>query len=159
MSNNRIKKIEDDITDLSNNRIKKTEDDVTDLSLQMMVSRTPGRKRRTASSVALTARVVLVAASLVGSAQSWRFCTSDDECKYQGCPDGYCSTLWAECYGIFSNQNHPHCPDPPPCPTGTYSADGLNGGGVKACSSCDAGKYASTAGLSPCVCARAHVRV
>ena len=42
--------------------------------LQMRVNRT------------LTA---LVAASLVGSAQAYR-CTSNAQCKYQGCSNGYC---------------------------------------------------------------------
>jgi hypothetical protein len=51
------------------------------------------------------------------------------------------------------------CPDPPPCPAGTYSGTGKIEAGFKACRSCDAGKYASSAGLSSCVgvwvCARA----
>ena len=48
-----------------------------------------GRKRGTMTSVALTtALAVLVAASLVGSAQAKYSCTSDSQCAYKGCRAG-----------------------------------------------------------------------
>ena len=60
--------------------------------VQMRENRTPDRKRRTASCVALTAMVVLVAASLVGSAQAAYSCTSDSQCQYPTCNDRPCSS-------------------------------------------------------------------
>ena len=51
--------------------------------------RTPGHKRRTESCVALTAPVVLVAASLVGSAQGYD-CTPKSQCQYEGCQNRGC---------------------------------------------------------------------
>jgi hypothetical protein len=62
--------------------------------LQMRVNRTPGRKSRTAS---LTALVVLVAASLVGSAQARYSCTSDSQCQYPTCNDNPCSSSDSLC--------------------------------------------------------------
>ena len=171
---------------------------------------------------------VLVAVSLVGSAQALLSCTSDSQCEYppcifsrmswpltrrllagprlfagraapsccpspagagagagvgaascgstlirmsisnnQPCPDTilpehrgfYCANGIAKvfCDGRLWNTQ---CPDPPVCPAGQYSiGGGKNGVVYYACRSCDAGKYASTAGLPPCVCARARVRV
>ncbi len=63
--------------------------------LQMRVNRTPVRKRRTASSVILTA-LVLVAASLVGSAQAYA-CKSDADCQYPTCNDIICSSTSSYC--------------------------------------------------------------
>ena len=65
--------------------------------VQMRENRTPDRKRRTASCVALTAVVVLVAASLVGSAQAAYSCTSDSQCQYPTCNDRPCSSSHSHC--------------------------------------------------------------
>jgi hypothetical protein len=65
------------------------------LCLQLRVNRTPDRKRRAASSVILTA-LVLVAASLVGSAQAYA-CTSDADCQYPTCNDNICSSSSSYC--------------------------------------------------------------
>jgi hypothetical protein len=65
--------------------------------VQMRVNRTPDRKSRTASCVALTALVVLVAASLVGSAQARYSCTSDSQCQYPTCNDNPCSSSDSLC--------------------------------------------------------------
>jgi hypothetical protein len=141
---------------------------------------TSGRNRGTRTLVLTAATLaVLVAASQVGSAQAYG-CTDSAQCQYSPCNDQPCSSSSSECvngkwrsacggpyelamnlesrcyYGGFSYS----CSDPQPCPAGQYSiGGGKNGGGDYACRSCDAGKYVSTAGLPPCVCARARVRV
>jgi len=42
------------------------------------------------------------------------------------------------------------CPEPPACPTGSYSGDGKYGGGEKGCRFCEAGKYASSSASTVC---------
>jgi hypothetical protein len=110
----------------------------------------------------------LVAASLVGSAhQQYYSCTSDNQCKYQGCNDGRCNRYCEECFdgrgwsdcgcnrycyscGIPC-YSYGICNDPPPCPSGQYSiGGGKNGGSDYACRSCEAGKFQSIAGASRC---------
>ena len=65
------------------------------------VNRTSGRKRRTASCVALTALVRVAAASLVGSAQAGYSCTSDSQCEYPSCNDRQCSSSSSSCLCEF----------------------------------------------------------
>ena len=126
----------------------------------MRVKRPPGCKRSTVSCVALS---VLVAASLVDSAQAAYSCTSDSQCQYEGCNDQPCSSpspcingkwrSWCSnvrvCY--WNVQNWQFCDAPPPCSAGQYSiGDGKNGGGDYTCRSCGAGKHASSAGSTAC---------
>ena len=40
------------------------------------------------------------------------------------------------------------CPDPPACVAGTYSGDGKNGGGDRACQPCPAGTFQNETGSS-----------
>jgi hypothetical protein len=40
------------------------------------------------------------------------------------------------------------CPEPAPCAPGTYSGDGKNAGGDKACTDCEPGEYSTDAGVS-----------
>jgi hypothetical protein len=112
---------------------------------------------------------VLVAASQVSSAQAYG-CTNDTHCQYSPCSTYACSSsssncvngkwraycgynldievgrYWG-CYRWSSGYPPPWCGDPQACPAGQYSiGGGKNGGGDYACRSCDAGKYASTAG-------------
>ena len=58
-----------------------------------------GRKRGTASSVALTAATlaVLVGASQVGSVTWYQACSSDADCEYEGCNNNPCSTDYFTC--------------------------------------------------------------
>ena len=45
------------------------------------------------------------------------------------------------------------CPDPPSCPTGTYSDDGKNGAGDKACRKCPVNSFPEdTEGSKRCIC-------
>jgi hypothetical protein len=112
---------------------------------------------------------VLVAASQVSSAQAYG-CTNDTHCQYSPCSTYACSSsssncvngkwraycgynldievgrYWG-CYRWSSGYPPPWCGDPQACPAGQYSiGGGKNGGADYACRSCDAGKYASTAG-------------
>ena len=127
---------------------------------KMRINRTPGCKRRNASSVSATNLVVLVAASLVGSAQAYS-CTSDSDCQYPNCNDQYCSESWssycvnakwlascntASSYCVFAytyGKDGNYCGNPSNCPAGTYSDTGKNYGGDRVCRLCDAGKYAA----------------
>jgi hypothetical protein len=84
--------------------------------VQMRENRTPDRKRRTASCVALTAMVVLVAGSLVGSAQAAYSCTSDSHCQYPTCNDRPCSSSGSYC--INGNWNA-YCNPEYGCVSGT----------------------------------------
>ena len=77
-------------------------------------------------------------------------CTSVTESLYQSngkwkaiCTGGVCDR-WGDDFGS--------CPEPAPCPAGTYSGTGKNEAGDKACRPCDAGKYTPNTGLSSSVC-------
>jgi hypothetical protein len=101
-------------------------------------------------------RTYYKAVRVVGSAQALYSCTSDSQCKYEGCNGNPCllSSLgdesrcitfekvgcgcingkWkASCYSttqkpfcVAYGGTLPHCPDPPPCPNGTFSCTGKN---------------------------------
>jgi hypothetical protein len=42
------------------------------------------------------------------------------------------------------------CPDPPACKPGSYSSDGKNGWGARACQLCPAGTHSGSAGATSC---------
>ena len=143
---------------------------------KMRINRTPGCKRRNASSVSATNLIVLVAASLVGSAQAYS-CTSDSDCQYPNCNDQYCYESWssycvnakwlASCsrgctwyadsrccvFAYTGGKDGNTCGNPSNCPAGTYSDTGKNYGGDRVCRLCDAGKYQENAGVDS-VCVR-----
>jgi hypothetical protein len=56
------------------------------------------------------------------------------------------------CYQSFSeNDIAGFCPDPPVCVAGTFSADGKNAGGDKACQLCPPGQFQTATGSSSSV--------
>jgi len=106
---------------------------------------------------------VILVFSQAGSAAAYA-CTADSHCKYSGCDIGW--PRWGFCpYGhcIFypggpekgSSQCHSYscvlgCADPPVCDAGTFSADGKNAGGDKACQQCPPGKFSTATGSTVC---------
>jgi hypothetical protein len=67
--------------------------------------------------------------------------------------------LFGVCHHNSGYNSMGACDNPRPCPAGNYSSTGRNEAGDKACRLCDSGKYASSAGLSSCVCVFACVTV
>ena len=75
--------------------------------------------------------LAIVATCVAVNTQALYSCTSSEQCKYQGC-DGYCDPS-LRCWTWATNGSK-WCQDQPPgLLAGTYSGDGKNGGGDKAC--------------------------
>jgi hypothetical protein len=120
------------------------------VGVQMRVNRTPSRKRSTSSCVAL---VVLVAASLLGSAGVLAYsCKYDSHCQYPECSGkGNAQCDSQKCYGGYYPKSFGQCEDPPKCQAGQYSiGNGRNGGNDYFCRSCPAGKYTHDTGNGRC---------
>jgi hypothetical protein len=102
--------------------------------------------------------VTLVLTAQVGPVRAYA-CTSDADCDYEGCNNNSCSGyerynacnngVWdGVCYSYYgtcfwdrnAQQRGASCPDPAPCAPGTYSIDGKNAGGDKACTECKPGE-------------------
>ena len=92
---------------------------------------------------------IILVLSQVGSTKAYP-CTLDTHCQYSGCPSAYCWNYYSRGYNCYWNYNgnERNCPDPPVCNAGSFSPDGKNAGGDKACQLCPSGKFQTSTGSS-----------
>lgn len=91
---------------------------------------------------------LLVVVDVLPRAEADYSCTSNEHCRYEGCQErshSHCAIegTWV-CTWRDGPGNWVACPDPQPCEPGSYSPDGKNGGGDKACQLCPPGTHTWT---------------